>query len=56
MATLVKTVQNGAISKKNATTMGYYVIQKKSESYTLQEDKACNVQIRTSGDLVVKVQ
>ena len=36
--------------------MGYYVIQKNSESYTLQEDKSCNVQIRTSGDLVVKVQ
>ena len=50
-------VQNGiyvAIKTINTSITGYYVIKFMSESYTLQEEKMCDGQISTAGELVVK--
>ena len=47
MTELVQDGQYGAIITKNIATMGYYIIKFLSESYTLQEDTTCDIQIRT---------
>ena len=36
--------------------MRYYVINSVSEAYTLQEDTVCDLQISSSGEIVVKAQ
>ena len=56
MASLIKYGNYGYINTTGTSTMGYYVIKFVSETYTLQEDTTCEVQIISSGELVVKAQ
>ena len=56
MAELVQTGKYGTINTKYTTAMGYYVIKFLSVSYKLQEDKMCDGQKITAGELVFKEQ
>ena len=56
MAELVQTGKYGTTNTKYKTAMGYYVINFFSVSYKLQEDKMCDGQTITAGELDFKEQ
>ena len=54
MASLVQSGKYCAMNTIDASKIGYYVIKFVSEAYTVQVDTTCNVQIISSGELVLK--
>ena len=54
MNSLVQFRKYGAINSADPTIMGYYVIKYLFETYTLQEDRNTDTQVRKAGELVVK--
>ena len=56
MASLVESIKYGAINTTDTSTNGFYVIMFTSDAYTLQENTKIDVQIITSGELVVNAK
>ena len=56
MASLVESVNYGAIDTTDTATNGFYVIMFTSEAYTLQDNTTIDGLIITSGKFVVKAQ
>ena len=56
MASLVQSGKYGVINTYKTSTNGFYVIMFTSEEYTLQNNTTIDVQIITTGELVVKSQ
>ena len=56
MVSLVQSGKYDTINTIDTSTIGYYVINFVSESYTLQDDNTCNRQTISSGEIVVNSQ
>ena len=56
MASLVESVNYGAINTVDTETNGFYVIIFTSEAYTLQDNTPIDGKITTSGELFVEAQ